>query len=95
MASRQEADGHPQGKASGFHSLWTETPRQDNRTIKRGGWALFGPHISFLEVRRPPLPHRHRKAPRREELCQEIFYPDTFSVESIWLRDACAHMGRP
>ena len=93
-----EAGGRwaPAGKSNwGFIPCGLKLQDKNNRTIKRGGWALFRPHISFLEVRRPPPPHRHRKSPRRakgEELCQEIFYPDTFSVESILAkRCVCTH----
>ena len=45
-----------------FPSLWTETPRQNSRTIERGGWTLLRPHNSQPQVRRPPHPHMRRKA---------------------------------
>ena len=58
---------------------------------------MLGPaqdHVFLImEVRRPPLTTYMHKGSleAKGELCQGIFYPDTFSVKFM-LRDPCSHM---
>ena len=70
---------HPraQGKEIGDSFIPCGLKLQDgnSRAIKGGSWALPTPHISFLEVRRRPQPHIHRKGclEAKVESCQGMF----------------------
>ena len=84
----------PQGKAMG-----DSFSVDQNTKTKIAGWlgGKVGPctdHIFLIpKVRRPPQPHTHKKCSleAKGELCQGVFYPDTFSVKFM-LRDPCSHM---
>ena len=47
QAVRQEGGGSQVSVE--IHSLWTEIPKENNRTISGGGWSLPRPQISYSQ----------------------------------------------
>ena len=92
---RQEVDGppsFPQGKAIGdSFPVDRNSKLRIAGQLRRGGWALPRPHISFLEVMGPPPPHVRRKGllEAKGELGQGMFYPDAFAVKSVLNWEDC------
>ena len=75
----------PKIKQLESHSLWTEIPKENNRTISGGGWSLSRPQISHSHSQETSLTRPAQKGSLevQGEWCQEMLYPHAPLVGSI------------
>ena len=88
---RQDGDGPPQGKVirDSFPVDWNSKGRTAGQ-LRRGGWALPGPHIFHSWIQEDLADHT---CAEKHLGCQKgviMFYLDSFSVKSI-LAKRCMH----
>ena len=79
-----------------IHSLWTEIPKENNRTISGGGWSLPRPQISHSQSQEISLTRPAQKGSLEVwgEWCQEILYPHVPLVGSILDKRCLTKHGR-